>query len=105
MAAIRHAPAGRGPTATKPASPSEPRDLLGDTPAEVVTIRLARNPKTSDFNNFADQMLEMIAEDPDNAVRRMRIKSANDTGLLALKSGAVERYDEVQAALTMGRGA
>ena len=91
--------AGRGRTATKAASPSEPRDLLGDPPAEVLTIRMARNPQASDFNNFADQMLEMIAEDPDNALRRTRIKMANDTGLLALKTGAVERYDEVMAAL------
>ena len=93
--------AGNGSIATTPASPSEPRDLLGDPPTENLTVPRVRNPKASDHDYWARQMLALIDEKtPEEApTRRIRIRMENEDGLLALKSGNVERYDEVMRAL------
>ena len=58
-----------------------------------------RNPTREGLDFFADKILELVGEGPDNMAQRLRIKAANETGLLALKKGNVERYDEVQRAL------
>ncbi|HXE51271.1 MAG TPA: recombinase RecT [Ramlibacter sp.] len=87
-------PAGDAASRSEP-----PADLLGNPRPENLTVPLPRKP---DLDHVARQLLAMIAEAPGDALRRNRIKMANESALLVLKAGAVERYDEVQAALHRG---
>lgn len=80
-------------------------DLLGDPPAENLTVSLSRDHGEPDYEFYARQMLSMIAERPGDVARLVRIKTDNENNMLKLKAGAVELYDEVQAALTAARRA
>jgi hypothetical protein len=74
-------------------------DLLGNPPAEDFTVPLPRKPTAADVEYFGRQLLAAIAEKPPEPLRLAAIRRANENGIIALKSGAVELYDEVQAAL------
>lgn len=85
------------PPEAEPVAPSA--DLLGDPPAENVTVPLARNPSIKDMDYWANQLLAMIEEQPRTSQRTASIKLANEGGLQQLKRVLPDRYDEVQAEL------
>ncbi len=76
-----------------------PGDLPGLTDENLI-VPLVPRPTPAQLDYFARQMLRVIAEKPPAALRLATIRRVNETGLLVLKKGAVERYNEVQRALT-----
>ena len=88
-----------GPNATTTASRSDPADLLGDPPAENLTVPLPRDPSAGDLDYFGRQLIAMIAEAPGDRSRMALIRMSNENGLSKLKAGAPAMHDDVRAAL------
>jgi len=91
-------PAGETDTPAAGRTTEPSADLLEGHP-ENVTVPFPRNPAAKDLDYFARQLLALIAEKPPALLRLAAIRGANENGIRALKSGTVELYDEVQAAL------
>jgi len=74
-------------------------DLLGDPPAEDLTVPLGRNPSRGDLEYWARQVHQMIDEKPATKQRLAMIRSANESGLRQLKAALVDEYDALQRTL------